>query len=116
MAATAIPLDTIPSIDPATGRILDHFEKTPPEKLIEIVARSRATHAQWSAVPAQKRCAQLRILREKMMASRNAFADAVVSETGKPHAEALFADVFVSLDTAVYFAKNGARLLQPERV
>ena len=116
MAATAIPLDTIPSIDPATGRILDHFQKTPSDKLIEIVARARAAQVQWSNVPAHKRCAQLRILREKMMASRNAFADAVVSESGKPLAEALFADVFVSLDTAVYFAKNGARLLQTERV
>src|SRR5579859_1531441 len=116
MAATAIPLDTIPSIDPATGQVLDRIAKTPPEKLIDIVARARASQRQWSAVPVRKRCAQLAILREKMMASRNAFADAVVSESGKPRAEALFADVFVSLDTAVYFAKNGARLLQPERV
>lgn len=116
MAATAIPLDTIPSIDPATGRILDHFAATPPEKLIEIVARARTAQAQWSASPVRERCAHLNVLREKMMASRNAFADAVVSESGKPRAEALFADVFVSLDSAAYFAKHAARFLQPERV
>lgn len=116
MAATAIPFDTIPSIDPATGRVLDHFERTLPEKLTDSVARARAAQTQWSAVSVRERCAQLGVLREKMMASRMALADAVVSESGKPRVEALFADVFVSLDTALYFAKNGARLLQPERV
>ena len=116
MAVSAIPFDTIPSLDPATGRILDHFEKTPPEKLGEIVARARAAQAAWSAVPVHERCALLGNLRDKMMASRTTSADAVVSESGKPRAEALFADVFVSLDTAAYFRKNGARLLEPERV
>src|SRR5271157_6003737 len=51
-----------------------------------------------------------------MMASRDTLADAVVAESGKPRVEALFADLFVALDTAQYFAKSGARLLRPERV
>lgn len=50
------------------------------------------------------------------MASRNEFADAVVRESGKPRIEALFADIFVALDTAAYFSRNGERLLQPEKV
>ena len=35
---------------------------------------------------------------------------------GKPRAEALFSDIFVSLDTAAYFAANAEKMLQPERV
>lgn len=50
------------------------------------------------------------------MSSRDVLADAVVSESGKPRVEALFADLFVSLDTAEYFAKNAASLLWPENV
>ena len=50
------------------------------------------------------------------MSSRNALADAVVAESGKPRVEALFADIFVAVDTADFFAKNAERLLQPERV
>ena len=50
------------------------------------------------------------------MASRDALADTVVAESGKPRVEALFADLFVSLDTAEYFAKNGPSLLWPENV
>jgi succinate-semialdehyde dehydrogenase/glutarate-semialdehyde dehydrogenase len=50
------------------------------------------------------------------MSSRDVLADAVVAESGKPRAEALFADIFVAVDTAAYFAKNGARLLEAERI
>jgi acyl-CoA reductase-like NAD-dependent aldehyde dehydrogenase len=116
MAATAIPVDTIPSIDPATGKILAHIEATPPAALPEILSRARVAQAAWSALPIRDRCAQLLVLREKMMASRDTLADAVVAESGKPRVEALFADLFVALDTAQYFAKSGARLLRPERV
>ena len=88
MAATVIPVETIPSIDPATGKIIAHFEKTPPAALPEIVSRARAAQSAWRAVPVEKRCAQLRELRERMMASRDALADAVVAESGKPRVEA----------------------------
>jgi acyl-CoA reductase-like NAD-dependent aldehyde dehydrogenase len=116
MAATAIPVDTIPSIDPATGKILAQFEKTSPAALPEILSRARAVQSGWGALPVENRCAQLRALRECMMASRDALADAVVAETGKPRVEALFADLFVALDTAQYFSNSGAKLLRPERV
>jgi acyl-CoA reductase-like NAD-dependent aldehyde dehydrogenase len=116
MAATAIPVDTIPSVDPATGKILAQFEKTLPAALPEILSRARAAQATWRAVPVERRCAQLRVLCERMMVSRDSLADAVVAESGKPRVEALFADLFVALDTAEYFSKHGARLLRPERV
>jgi acyl-CoA reductase-like NAD-dependent aldehyde dehydrogenase len=51
-----------------------------------------------------------------MMASRDVLANAVVAESGKPRVEALFADLFVALDTAQYFSKSGAKLLRSERV
>lgn len=116
MAATAIPVDTVPSIDPATGKILAQFEKTPLAALPEILSQARAAQAAWADVAMEKRCAQLRLLRDRMMASRDALADAVVAESGKPRAEAFFADLFVALDTAQYFSNSGARLLRPERV
>jgi acyl-CoA reductase-like NAD-dependent aldehyde dehydrogenase len=116
MAATVIPVETIPSIDTATGKILAHFETTPLAVLPKILARARSAQAAWSATPIHQRCGQLRVLRERMMASRDVLADAVVTESGKPRVEALFADLFVALDTAEYFAKHGPSLLRPERV
>jgi acyl-CoA reductase-like NAD-dependent aldehyde dehydrogenase len=116
MAATVIPVDTIPSIDPATGKILAQFRKTLPRALGEILSRARAAQSRWCREPMEKRCAQLRVLRDVMMVSRDALADVVVAESGKPRVEALFADLFVALDTAEYFSKHGARLLRPDRV
>jgi acyl-CoA reductase-like NAD-dependent aldehyde dehydrogenase len=116
MPVTAISTATIPSIDPATGETLGHFEKTPPALLPEIVARARAAQATWSKTPIATRAAQLKILRERILSSRDALADAIIHESGKPRAEALFADIFVALDTAQYFAANAERMLQPESV
>src|SRR5258707_1921721 len=116
MAATAISVDTLPSINPATGEALGYFEKTPAAALPRIVARARAAQSAWAHVPLRERCERLRNLRDCIMSCRDQLADAVVAESGKPRVEALFADIFVAVDTAAYFAKNAERLLQPERV
>src|SRR6266849_6732338 len=116
MVATPISVETIPSIDPATGRVLAQFEKTPALALPQLLARARAVQAKWAQVPVSERCARLGILKAKILESRDSLADAVVRESGKPRVEALFADVFVSLDSAEYFAKNGAKLMASEKV
>jgi succinate-semialdehyde dehydrogenase/glutarate-semialdehyde dehydrogenase len=116
MAATAISVDTLPSINPATGATLGYFEKTLTTALPQIMARACVAQAAWGRVSLAERCARLRDLRYRIMGSRDALADAVVAESGKPRVEALFADIFVAVDTAAYFAKNAQRLLSPERV
>src|SRR5438270_11238622 len=116
MAATAIPIDTLPSINPATGQVLAHIEKTPPEMVARTVTLARAAQREWATVPIRERCRQLRKLRECLMASRHEIADTVVAESGKPRVEALFADVFVALDSAEYWSKNAARALRTQRV
>jgi acyl-CoA reductase-like NAD-dependent aldehyde dehydrogenase len=116
MAATAIPIDTLPSINPATGEVLGYFESTPPSMLPEIVSRARKVQGSWAQVHIRDRCALLRTLRDRIMATRNELADAVVRESGKPRAEALFADIFVALDSAEYWSKNAESSLRTERV
>src|SRR5580693_9859823 len=116
MATIVISVGTIPSINPATGEALGCFERTSPSRMPEIVARARATQATWSKTATADRAARLKLLRERILSSRDALADAIVRESGKPRAEALFADIFVALDTAQYFAVNAERLLQPESV
>src|SRR5258708_31639586 len=103
MAATAISVDTLPSINPATGETLGYFEKTSPTALPQIVARARGAQAAWGRVPIGERCARLRDLRDRIMAQRDALADAVVAESGNPRVEALFGDIFVVVGTAAHF-------------
>jgi len=116
MAATAISVDTLPSINPATGEALGYFEKTLATALPQIVAHARAAQSVWARAPIRERCGRLRDLRDRIMSGRVALTDTVVAESGKPRVEALFADIFVSVDTAAYFAKNTERLLAAERV
>src|SRR5260370_576733 len=116
MAATAIPIDTVPSINPATGEVLAHFERTPASLLPEIVSRARAAQGSWMNQTVRHRCAMLRELRERIMASRNELADAVVRESGKPRVEALLADIFVALDSAEYWSRNATSALRTRRV
>ena len=116
MAATAIPIDTLPSINPATGEVLAHFERTPASLLPEIISRARVAQEAWAKLPIRDRCAKLRGLRERIMASRDELADAVVRESGKPRVEALFADIFVALDSAECWSRNAAGALRTQRI
>src|SRR5579864_4060458 len=116
MAATAIPVDSLPSINPATGEVVGYFEKTSPAQLSQILANARAAQADWAKVRVKERCVRLQVLRERMMAARNELADAVVLESGKPRVEALFADIFVGLDSAEYWSRNAVSALRAQRV
>jgi len=116
MAATAIPIDTLPSINPATGEVVGQFEKTPPSLVPEIISCARATQTEWAKIPIRGRCAKLRTLCEQILAARNELAGAVVLESGKPRVEALFADLFVALDSAKYWSQNAASTLRNQRV
>jgi acyl-CoA reductase-like NAD-dependent aldehyde dehydrogenase len=116
MAATVIPIDTLPSINPATGEAVAYLQKTPPSRLPEIMRSAHAARFGWATLSLAERSAKLRALRDRMMASRNELADTVVRESGKPRVEALFADVFVSLDSAEYWAREAAGALRTRRV
>ena len=116
MAVTAIPLGTVPSIDPATGEVSEQLARTDPASLGEIIGRAREAQRCWSGVAMRRRSDLLRVLGDKMLAARDALADAVVRESGKPKVEALFADVFVALDSAQYFARRAPGLLWSEAV
>ena len=116
MTSAAISVGRIPSIDPATGETRAWIEATPPEQIASIVARSRTAQADWARRSLAERCTLLDVLRKQIFASRDALADAVVRESGKPRAEALFSDIFVSLDTAAYLAANAEKMLAAERI
>jgi acyl-CoA reductase-like NAD-dependent aldehyde dehydrogenase len=116
MPATAIPMDTLPSVNPATGQVLGHYEKTSSALLPEIIARARSAQALWARAPVEDRSARLKLLRDRILSLRDALAEAVVNESGKPRVEALFADIFVALDSAEYFSKSVAAMLRPESV
>jgi acyl-CoA reductase-like NAD-dependent aldehyde dehydrogenase len=116
MVATPVNLQTVPSIDPATGKVCASFERTPSLLVPQLLSKARQVQAAWGKIPLKQRCARIGALKKKILEARDTLADAVVRESGKPRVEAKFADVFVALDTAGYYSKYGPALLRPEAV
>ena len=116
MVATPLTLEALPSIDPATGKVCATFERTPPSLIPEILLKARAVQSAWAKLPLKERCARLRALKCRILEASDTLAETVVRESGKPRIEAKFADVFVVLDTADYYAKHGRKLLRPEKI
>jgi acyl-CoA reductase-like NAD-dependent aldehyde dehydrogenase len=106
----------IDSIDPANGSINKRFESTDLSSLPAILERARAAQKQWSSRPLRERCAQLQLLRDVILESREQIAGVIAAETGKPRSEAIFAEILVALDTADFLARWAPRWLRPERV
>ena len=92
------------------------MEKTSPSKLPQIMSRAHTEQASWAKVPIGERCQRVKRLRDCILSSRDALADTVVRESGKPRVEALFADLFVALDSATYWSRNAAGVLRAQRV
>ena len=116
MSSTAISVGRVPSVNPATGETQSWVDASPPDQIASIVARASVVQKDWARRSIAERSALLDALRKKMFAARDTLSDAVVRESGKPRAEALFSDIFVSLDTAAYLAANAEKMLATERV
>src|SRR6476661_842498 len=116
MATQAISVGTLPSYNPASGEIVEEVPRTDPGEIPAIAARAKSAQEKWRETSVADRCVLLNRLKQVMLVARNELAAIVVRESGKPHVEALFSDVFVSVDTAAYYSANLARLLAPERI
>src|SRR6266568_2444247 len=83
MVAITIAPETIPSIDPATGRVCASFESTLPQELPQLLMNARAAQAGWAKRSTEERCPHIAALKKKILEARNELADAVVRESGK---------------------------------
>ena len=114
--ATPAPVLSFTSVNPATGQVVVRVEGTPLEALAEVMARARRAQAAWASMPLDLRCDQVENLAEVLYARREELADLVTRETGKPKAEALFADVLIALEAAKYYDNQAEDILAGESV
>jgi succinate-semialdehyde dehydrogenase/glutarate-semialdehyde dehydrogenase len=109
-------LSSVQSTNPATGEVVARFDCTPASELADVLRRGREAQALWAITPLAFRCRLTRNLHEALYSRRSELADLVTRETGKPQAEALFADVLISLETAKYYAREAPHMLADESV
>jgi succinate-semialdehyde dehydrogenase/glutarate-semialdehyde dehydrogenase len=89
------------------------YDSATPEQVHAAVAKAHAVQKNWGALPIKARAAPLRKLFDLLLARRMEFAGLITRENGKPLAEALIAEVIVSLDLIKYYLRYAALWLRP---
>jgi len=106
----------VQSIDPATGEVWKEYDSATPPQVQAAVAKARAAQKNWGASTIGERLTPLRKFSHLLFERRMEMAALITRENGKPTAEALVAEVIVSLDLLKYYLRYAALWLRPKRL
>ena len=79
------------------------------------VERARKAQGDWEALSFEQRARFMTRVSQAILDRSDEIVDCVVRESGKPRNEALAMEVFASLDSLCFYAKNAKRFLKPEK-
>lgn len=80
------------------------------------VARAKTAQRKWAGIPVRERLRVIREFQQALYRDVDAVAALIAEETGKPKAEALTAEVLVTLDATRFLLEEVPRLFRRERV
>jgi len=106
----------VDSVDAASGQVVGKIFATLTENVPQLMARAREAQKSWAARSMRERCGYLRKMRDAIYEFRDEVTNAISLETGKPHVEAVFAELILALDSADFLARQAPEWLRPERV
>lgn len=109
-------VETVVSVDAATGRELKRIAVTEPRQMTEVMERAREAQRKWEKMSIYQRARLLAKLREVIYRRRHEIARMVSAETGKPRAESILAEVMLALDSVEFFARRSPAWLRKEGV
>ena len=102
--------------NPATGACLADYAIAGVAEVNSAIARARQAQEWWGRTPLIRRAALLRRVARLLNEEKEALAQVITAESGKPLQEALLNDVLVSADAALFCAEDAASVLRPEDV
>ena len=116
-SASAFPAaGFVASVEAASGEVVEQIPAMAPESIPQLMARAREAQKSWAAKSVRQRCGYLRKIRGAIYEHRNEITAAISLETGKPHVEAVFAELLLALDSADFLARQAPEWLRPEAV
>src|SRR5271169_6591464 len=115
-AAASTSEGFVASIDAASGRVVSQIPATSPEAVPRLMGQAREAQKSWAAKSLRERCTYLRKIRDAIYERREEVTNAISLETGKPHVEAVFAELMLALDSADFLARQAPEWLRPEPV
>lgn len=101
--------------DPRTGEVWRTWPHPSEDTVHATVATARAGQPAWAGRSLRERIAIIQRFRAACFARRHEIAALIEREVGKSQADALAADVIVTLDLARYFCGIAPRVLRPKR-
>jgi len=104
------------SRNPRDGSIIGQVPADTGHSVRDKVARANAASAAWAAASARERITRLRKVRDELARRGDDLAAVISQETGKPLAEAYFAEVVPNKDIFNFHARAVPKLLKPQRV
>lgn len=106
----------VQSLDPATGEVWQEYDSATPSQVQAAVAKAQQAQPGWVALPMKQRMATLRKFFDLVFDQRLDIAALITRENGKPAAEALVAEVIVSLDLIQYYLRYAPVWLRSRRL
>lgn len=104
------------SVDPATLASVGRVPVTPPEELAEAIAEARMAQEAFARRPLEVRARLLERVAHALADDADAIARTIVSESGKPLAEAYAHELVVAADSCRWLAENLVGVLREERL
>src|SRR5690349_9283219 len=102
--------------NPATQAVVGSLPIFSAEQIGAAVSLARHAQPRWAATPAPDRLKIIRRFQQLLCEQKDAIADTITREAGKPLAEALSTEIMVVLDGAQYLLNNAPARLPPEPV
>lgn len=124
MATTDAPAQEVPSkngavitsINPSTGEVLGHVQRTDRSGIDAVIRNARDAAATWGRTSAASRRVYLRQLRYTLLNRSEELARLIAMEQGKTQAEAFSIEIFPSLALLKWLEGEGLEALAPTRV
>ena len=107
---------TIPVDNPATGQLITTIPVLGTQELAAMAARARDAQPQWEAIGFEGRARIMRRGQRWMVDNADRVIEAVVAETGKTYEDAQIADYGYTVTALGFWAKEGPKYLEDERV
>jgi acyl-CoA reductase-like NAD-dependent aldehyde dehydrogenase len=107
---------TLPSLEPATGQPLGAVPATPPSGVAAAVAGAAAVQPLWAQLRPADRARYLRRAAQAVIDELEELRRLIAREQGRPLAEAEHLELVPAIDTLLWLADEGARVLGDDRV
>jgi acyl-CoA reductase-like NAD-dependent aldehyde dehydrogenase len=107
---------SIETHDPRTGALLAVVPDQSADDVRAAVARARAAFGSWSALTYKERSRYLMKVRDRLLDRAEELVEVICAETGKQRAEAVTTELMAVCETMDWYARNGERILRPQRV